>query len=156
MWAEKNQKDLGAGVAKVVLKRKAKVSTKISLGELVMFENFWKIYPRKVSKKKAFDAFTKLKREDQEAAIEALPNHVKYWEMKQTEQEFIPHASTWLNNWRWEDELDFKEKAPPALPWYADEELTMKKAAEVGVIPYAGEGWSELRKRIADKIRQVA
>jgi hypothetical protein len=32
----------------------------------------------------------------------------------------------------------------------------MKKAAEVGVKPRSGEGWPELRKRIAEKIREVA
>jgi hypothetical protein len=125
------------------------------VGELPMFEKFWTIYPRKINKKKASEAFAKLKREDQESALEALPDHVKYWQLKQTESEFIPHASSWLNGWRWEDELDFKEKAPPALPWYADEALTMKKAAEVGVKPRSGEGWSELRKRIAEHIRMV-
>jgi hypothetical protein len=49
-----------------------------------------------------------------------------------------------------------QEKKPPALPWYSDEQLTMKKAAELGITPLAGEGWSELRKRIADKIRALA
>jgi hypothetical protein len=120
------------------------------------FEIFWKLYPRKVNKKKAFDAFVRLKPEDQEAALEALPNHVRYWQLKQTEPDFMPHASTWLNGWRWEDELDFKEKAPPALPWYSDDDLTMKKAAEVGVKPRSGEGWPELRKRIAEKIREIS
>ena len=121
-----------------------------------MFENFWKLYPRKVAKKTAEMAFKRLPKAEQEAAVEALPSHVRYWQLKETATEFIPHPATWLNQGRWEDELDMQDKKPPALPWYADEQLTMQKAAEVGVIPRAGEGWSELRKRIAEKIRQVA
>lgn len=121
-----------------------------------MFDEFWKLYPRKVSKRVAQAAFQRMPKQDQEAALEALPTHIRYWQLKETATEFIPHASTWLNQARWEDELDMQEKKPPALPWYSDEELTMKKAAEVGVIPRAGEGWPELRKRIADKIRQAA
>ena len=121
-----------------------------------MFDEFWKLYPRKVKKRDSEKAFLRLPKHEQEAALEALPNHVCYWQLKETETEFIPHASTWLNQARWEDELDMQEKKPPSLPWYSDEQLTMKKAAEVGVTPLAGEGWSELRKRIAEKIRQMA
>lgn len=121
-----------------------------------MFEEFWKLYPRKVAKRTAEMAFKRLTKDEQEAAVEALPTHLRYWKLKETSTEFIPHASTWLNQGRWEDELDMQEKKPPALPWYADEQLTMAKAKEVGVTPLAGEGWSELRKRISEKIRQVA
>lgn len=121
-----------------------------------MFEAFWKMYPRKVAKRVAEKIFSRMSREDQSAAIEALPAHIRYWQLKETSSEFVPHASTWLNQGRWEDELDMAEKKPPALPWYSDEELTMKKAAEVGISPRSGEGWAELRKRIAAKIREVA
>lgn len=120
------------------------------------FDNFWKLYPRKVSKRMAQKIWERMPKDEQEAAVEALPVHIRYWQLKETSTEFIPHPATWLNQGRWEDELDMQEKKPPALPWYADEELTMKKASEVGVIPRVGEGWSELRKRIAEKIRQVA
>ena len=123
---------------------------------LQAFQMFWQLYPRKMAKKVAQNAFLRLSKPDQEAALEALPAHVNYWQVKEVETEFIPYAATWLNQARWEDELDLKEKAPPSLPWYSDEQLTIKKAQEMGVTPLAGEGWSELRKRIADKIRQTA
>jgi hypothetical protein len=42
------------------------------------------------------------------------------------------------------------------LPWYSDEQLTMAKAREVGVTSKPGESFSELRKRIAEKIRALA
>jgi len=121
-----------------------------------MFDEFWKLYPRKVSKRIAQKAWQRMDKEEQEAALEALPVHIKYWRMKETDTDFIPHAATWLNQGRWEDELDMQEKKPPLLPWYSDEQLTMAKAREVGVSPLPGESFSELRKRIQTKIRELA
>jgi len=121
-----------------------------------MFDEFWKLYPRKVSKRVAQKIWERMPKEEQEAAFEALPVHIKYWRLKETETEFIPHAATWLNQGRWEDELDMQEKKPPSLPWYSDEQLTMAKAREVGVNSKPGESFSELRKRIAEKIRALA
>ena len=121
-----------------------------------MFEEFWKLYPRKVSKRVAQKIWERMPADEQQAALEALPAHIKYWRLKETDTEFIPHASTFLRQGRWEDELDMQEKKPPSLPWYSDEQLTMAKAREVGVNSLPGESFSELRKRIAEKIRQVA
>jgi hypothetical protein len=121
-----------------------------------MFDEFWKLYPRKVSKRVAQKIWERMTKDEQEAAFEALPVHIKYWRLKETDTEFIPHASTFLRQARWEDELDMQEKKPPALPWYSDEQLTMAKAREVGVNPLPGESFSELRKRIAEKIRSLA
>jgi hypothetical protein len=41
------------------------------------------------------------------------------------------------------------------LPFYATEELTMQKAKEIGITPYAGENWQALRARISQKIKQL-
>jgi hypothetical protein len=71
------------------------------------FESFWKVYPRKVSKFPAFKAWVKNGIEDDAF----LPTQViqdiekrtrfKWWS---TDHEKIPHAATWLNARRWEDE----------------------------------------------------
>jgi hypothetical protein len=50
---------------------------------------------------------------------------------------------------------EVKQNKRPELPFYATEELTLKKANEVGITPYAGEGWSALRMRISNKIKQL-
>lgn len=103
-------------------------------------------------------AFERLTLDEQEQAIEALPSHIKYWESQDTALAFIPHLSTWLNQYRFEDEIVIEEpkqnKRPP-LPFYATEELTMQKAREVGITPYAGEGWAQLRMRISNKIKEL-
>lgn len=121
-----------------------------------MFDQFWTLYPRKVSKRIAQKTWERMPIDEQQLALEALPTHIKYWRMKETDTDFIPHAATWLNQGRWEDELVLQEKKPPSLPWYSDEQLTMAKAREVGVSPLPGESFSELRKRIQTKIRELA
>jgi len=68
------------------------------------FGVFWDLYPRKVGKAKATTLWRKLKSEEELDAIRGL----KLW--KQTEQwqredgKYIPYASTFLAQRRWEDE----------------------------------------------------
>lgn len=91
-------------------------------------------------------------------AIDALANHLKYWKFKGTDKEFIPYPATWLNQMRWLDELDFEESKPkkPSIPWYSTDELTLAKAAELGITPYAGESYAQLRQRISTQISRQA
>lgn len=123
-----------------------------------MFEEFWDLYPRKVAKRVAQKRFEALSKIEQQQALDALPNHIQYWKSKNTEMEFICHASTWLSQYRFEDEIVIEEQKinkRPELPWYSSEELTVKKAQEIGVQAYAGEGWQQWRARISQKIKQL-
>jgi len=123
-----------------------------------MFETFWALYPRKVSKRVAQRKFEALRKDEQQQALEALPNHIAYWKSKDTEMEFIPHASTWIGQFRFEDEIVIEEpkvNKRPELPWYSSEEATINKAKEIGVQAYAGEGWQQWRARISQRIKQL-
>ena len=121
------------------------------------FSDFYALYPRKQGRRAAEKSWQRMTSQEQTDAVEALSNHLEYWKLKQTEKDFIPHPATWLNQGRWEDELDMEVKKikKPALPFYATEELTMQKAKEVGITPYAGEGWPALRQRISQKMKQL-
>ena len=121
------------------------------------FENFWSQYPKKVGKLTAKRSWEKLSQENQQKALEAIVEHRKYWSAKGTEWEFIPHASTWLNQERFEDELviEQKENKRPPLPWYASDELTLAKGRELGLNPYAGESFAQFRARLSTKIGSV-
>jgi hypothetical protein len=124
----------------------------------MMFETFWALYPRKVSKRVAQRKFEALKKDEQQQALEALPNHVAYWKSKNTEMEFVPHASTWIGQFRFEDEIVIEQpkvNKRPELPWYSSEEATINKAKEIGVQAYAGEGWQQWRARISQRIKQL-
>ena len=124
----------------------------------MMFETFWALYPRKVSKRVAQRKFEALKKDEQQQALDALPNHIAYWKSKNTEMEYIPHASTWIGQYRFEDEIVIEEPKAnkrPELPWYSSEEATINKAKEIGVQAYAGEGWQQWRARISQRIKQL-
>jgi hypothetical protein len=65
----------------------------------VLFGQFWAIYPRKTNKQSALKAFAKLKDEDQQKAISNITRLYS-----ETPVQFIPHAATYINQARWEDE----------------------------------------------------
>ena len=73
------------------------------------FDRFWQLYPRRVSRKAAEKAWLKIGAEQNRdlfvEIIKGLRRSIVYWQQKGTAPEFIPHASTWLNQERWTDEL---------------------------------------------------
>lgn len=76
--------------------------------EHVDFDQFWKLYPRKVGKQAALKAWAKLKPDmilfaEIERALE-IAKRSPDW-LKSAGQ-YIPHPSVWLNGRRWEDEQD--------------------------------------------------
>lgn len=83
------------------------------------FEKFWKTYPRKVGKAEAAKAFTKLLKGGQVDANQltaAAQAHAQAWQQSGTSQEFIPHASTWLNKGRWSDEPEVLNRTGDGRP----------------------------------------
>nr|WP_236165721.1 hypothetical protein [Pseudomonas fulva] len=73
----------------------------------IEFERFWKLYPRKVGKDKAEKAWAKLK---VDASLFArVGTALAAWSIShdwtKDGGQYIPHAATWLNGKRWEDEL---------------------------------------------------
>jgi hypothetical protein len=122
------------------------------------FDELWGMYPRKVAKRVAQKSFERLTQADQALAIAVMPNHIAYWKANDTQLVYIPHLASWLNAYRFEDEIVIeppKVNKRPELPWYSSEELTIKKAQEIGVQAYAGEGWQQWRARISQKIKQL-
>jgi DNA-binding PadR family transcriptional regulator len=71
------------------------------------FEQLWKIYPRKMGKKKAFDSFKKarkVKKIPYETIENGLYRYIRYLEQQETDESFIMHGSTWFNQEKWQDE----------------------------------------------------
>ena len=117
------------------------------------FEQFWSLYPRKIAKGAALKAWTRLTPIKQQQALEALPNHVKYWQLKQTEKEYICHASTWLNQWRWMDELDLTpKKEKQDMSWMVTNEGIEKKAKELGVLGNGYDTYHTLKQKCLQKM----
>ena len=72
------------------------------------FENeFWAIYPRRDSKKRAMEKYVSLRKGGaaMSTIIDGLKSYIKYWRSSGTEPAFIPMPSTWLNQERYNDEL---------------------------------------------------
>jgi len=67
--------------------------------DCVIFDQFWALYPRKTSKQLASKAFAKLTDENQQKAITNIARLYA-----NTEVQFVPHAATYLNQARWEDQ----------------------------------------------------
>jgi hypothetical protein len=73
------------------------------------FDEFWKLYPKRVAKADALKAWKQaIKRKP---ADELIALTKAYAEGKLPEATFIPHAATWLKNDRWED-VDVSKSKP--------------------------------------------
>jgi uncharacterized protein YdaU (DUF1376 family) len=75
------------------------------------FGRFWSVYPRKTAKAVALKAWVKINPENDlfEQIIRAVEQQKKSAQWKKDSGEFIPHAATWLNQRRWEDEAPRRE-----------------------------------------------
>lgn len=71
------------------------------------FETFWKLYPRKTAKDNARKAFAKINPDAELLAqiMESLAKHSVSPGWLKDDGQFIPHAATWLNGKRWNDEV---------------------------------------------------
>jgi hypothetical protein len=78
------------------------------------FEQFWDAYPRHVGKQAAAKVFAKLAPDDE--LLGMMLAAVK--RQRQSEQwlrdggQYVPHAATWLNGRRWEDEIPLAASQP--------------------------------------------
>lgn len=71
------------------------------------FEAFWSAYPRKLAKAQAAKAFARLKPDESLLAriLASLQAQAAGEAWQRDGGRFVPHAATWLNGRRWEDEL---------------------------------------------------
>lgn len=78
-----------------------------------MFIQFYKLYPKKISVKRAREKFFKIKPDEKlfEKMITALERQKLSAQWQKDNGQFIPHPATWLNQERWNDEDTFDQKA---------------------------------------------
>lgn len=82
--------------------------------EKLTYENFpgfaawWELYPNTSGKRKAFEAWVKrgLESEEQGRLIKALRFHMKTDQWTKDDGRYVPHAATYLNERRDEDDID--------------------------------------------------
>ena len=80
------------------------------------FEDFWKVYPRRVSKQTALKAWMKLKADETltRKIIEDVRCRIE-GEWRGRDVQYIPHPTTYLNQRRWEDEGE--QSSEPVREW---------------------------------------
>lgn len=72
----------------------------------IEFEGWWRSYPRKVGKDAARIKYRAARKggASEQVLADALAAHAAGWEREQRVKEYIPHAATWLNQGRYNDE----------------------------------------------------
>ena len=88
------------------------------------FNRFWSLYPRKVAKVAAQRSWKRLTNKNVDSIFKVFHEHLIRWSFK--EIQFVPHASTWLNQRRWEDELE-PLPSDKSLPIYKNLEKDRQK-----------------------------
>lgn len=97
--------------------KRASKSPRGDIDEVEMrFTRFWQQYPKKVAKVDAKKAFIKLNPDDDLLGVmlAALERHKTSEGWTKDGGRFIPYPATWINQRRWEDEIDTAEKTAPA------------------------------------------
>ena len=73
------------------------------------FLEFWNLYPRKIAKAKARESYFKaITKASSDVIIQGVNNYIKQIKLKDTEEQYIAHPTTWLNQERWEDSYDLE------------------------------------------------
>lgn len=85
------------------------------------FSEFWQVYKRKIDKEKAEKKFERLSTQEKMLAVAGAKNWAAKWDAEETDLEFIPHPTTWLNNRRWEAEIFIKTKTKKVANAYQTE-----------------------------------
>lgn len=72
------------------------------------FDEFWSCYPRKVGKQAALKAWQKINpsRELTDTILLAVKRQKNCAQWRRDKGQYIPHPATWLNQGRWEDEVE--------------------------------------------------
>ncbi len=77
------------------------------------FDEFWSLYPRRIAKRAAQKAWEKEMKAgtDPKLIIHGLRRQLPYFASR--DEQFIPHAATWLNQGRFEDEVKAPQRPQP-------------------------------------------
>lgn len=82
------------------------------------FLSFWQAYPRRIGKGEARVAFAKAcRKDDPNVIVQAAIAYAKHCDEMNIEPQYRPHPATWLNQERWEDDLEGEKKSQSKSGW---------------------------------------
>lgn len=82
------------------------INTDNKLNIIYSFDEFWSLYPKKISKEKCKQVYSKLSLTEMQKIRETLPKFLKY---KPFDTYTHPNPLTYLNQKRWDDEITEKD-----------------------------------------------
>lgn len=114
------------------------------------FDDFWKVWPNRVSRKKAAAKWKSRKLDNMAERIIAdvrnrLENDPRWV------SGYIPDPCTYLNGDRWEDVIDEK---PRAVRWPTDDKGWLDLGTKHDVKTKPGEGYPDYKRRVMEAARQ--
>jgi hypothetical protein len=124
--------------------------TSLAVVPIPTFEFFWEQHPRKIAKKDAMQAWRKLTAEQQAKACEAVCLWKPIW--LENDLCFCCYPATWLNGWRFDDELPQQAPAKP-VNWRATDAGVLGMGKECGILPRPGEQMGEYAERVEQAVR---
>lgn len=104
------------------------------------FDDFWKAYPKKIGKDAARRAFEKRKitADMMPSVLQSVRKQCQSDAWKKDDGQFIPHPATWLNQGRWQDEIDTATAAP------AEQSLMTRGGVEELALKLGEPRWSQM------------
>lgn len=80
------------------------------INPLPLFDQFWETYPTKVKKDKAREAWLKIPAQERPLILPAITTQLANAHFRGKDGiDYIPHPTTWLNQRRWEDQVEIKK-----------------------------------------------
>lgn len=93
------------------------------------FMTFWAAYPRKDKKAEAAKSYAKIAPDKalQARMLQSIEAFKRTEQWQEADGKYIPYAATWLNQRRWEDEIE--ATAEPTRAYYGDGMTDEEEAA---------------------------
>ena len=91
--------------------------------------DIYQAYPKKVAKPVALRAIVRAIKASGDAPDTVLQRTIEYAELvkeRGVDKTYIPHPSTFYNQWRWQDDYDDHHPVPQANPWEKPVEVERK------------------------------
>ena len=95
------------------------------------FDAFWSVYPRKVGKGAARKAFDKIPKSAWPKLVPAVEQQKQSTQWRRDGGQYVPHPATWLNQGRWEDEV---ETVGPAKKYTTSAEYNPAKPIDLAAL----------------------
>lgn len=120
-----------------------------------MFDKFWKAYPKRKDKKRAYKVFMKIKPDNEllQQMLDCIEREKKSLDWLKDNGQYIPYPSSWLNGERWNDEditdtvtiINNRPKAVPVVKNVALESLrsAAEKSTNTPALGDIGDMWGD-------------